>query len=42
MKKLLIDFLLVTQIRASLNHHKKMKAEHSLLIPQKLTANLEL
>jgi len=30
------------QIRASLNHSKKMKAERSRLIPQKLAENLEL
>jgi len=30
------------QIRASLNHRKMMKVEHSRRIPPKLTANLEL
>ena len=48
-KKLLIKFLLIShvessylnKIQVSLNHCKKMKAEPSRLIPQKLT-NLEL
>jgi len=47
-KNLLVDSLFsplvenscLIQIRASLHHRKKMKAEPSWLIPRKLTANL--